>query len=165
MTEWQSDRVTKWPSDQVTEWPSDKWPSDQVTQWQEASQTIDRMVYLDIYLHLTFEHSLCVVAQVFKDLFLCHGPEGRTWVVCTSWRSLHSVFWSTNWLTVAVDRRTSKTTYDSYDPSLMMNWCEKSILRPGAQVHGVPSLKSNFLQLSPKAPAHACRLKIWENHD
>ena len=66
--------------------------------------------YKYIYLHLTFEHSLCVVVQVFKDLFLCHGPEGRTWVVGASWRSLHPVFWSTNWLTVAV-RRTSKTTY------------------------------------------------------
>ena len=43
------DRVTKWPSDQVTKWQSDrvtKWPIDWVTGWQEASQTIDRMVYL-----------------------------------------------------------------------------------------------------------------------
>ena len=41
MTEWPSDQVTKLPSDQVT-----KWPIDWVTGWQEASQTIDRMVYL-----------------------------------------------------------------------------------------------------------------------
>ena len=41
--EWLSDRVTEWPSYQVTEWPSD-----QMTEWQEASQTIDRMVYLTL---------------------------------------------------------------------------------------------------------------------
>ena len=43
--------VTEWPIDQAIEWPSDQvteWPSDQVTKWQEASQTIDRMVYFDI---------------------------------------------------------------------------------------------------------------------
>ena len=59
MTEWLSDqvtellndRVTEWPSDWVTEWPSDQvtrvteWPNYWVTGWQEASQTIDRMVY------------------------------------------------------------------------------------------------------------------------
>ena len=45
MTEWPpSDRVTKWPSDRVTEWLND-W----VTGWQEASQTIDRMVYFVKY--------------------------------------------------------------------------------------------------------------------
>ena len=32
--------MTEWPSDPVTEWPND-W----VTGWQEASQTIDRIVY------------------------------------------------------------------------------------------------------------------------
>ena len=49
VTEWPSDQVTKWPSDQVTKWPSDQeWPSDWVTEWQEASQTIDRMVYFQI---------------------------------------------------------------------------------------------------------------------
>ena len=49
VTEWPSDQVTKWPSDRVTKWPSDRvteWPNDRVTGWQEASQTIDRMVYL-----------------------------------------------------------------------------------------------------------------------
>ena len=48
VTEWPSDQVIEWLSDWVTEWPSDqvtKWPSDQVTGWQEASQTIDRIVY------------------------------------------------------------------------------------------------------------------------
>ena len=40
VTESLSDQVTKWPSDQMTEWPSDI-----VTKWQEASQTIDHMVY------------------------------------------------------------------------------------------------------------------------
>ena len=48
VAEWPSDRVTEWLSDQVTECPSDQvteWPWDQVTEWQEASQTIDRMVY------------------------------------------------------------------------------------------------------------------------
>ena len=36
--------------DQVT-----KWPSDRVTKWQEASQTIDRMVYLfEIFKILIF---------------------------------------------------------------------------------------------------------------
>ena len=46
---WLSDRLTMWPCDWVTEWMSDrvtKWPIDWVTGWQEASQTIDRMVYL-----------------------------------------------------------------------------------------------------------------------
>ena len=40
--------VSKWPRDRVTKWPSDlvtKWPNNIVTKWQEASQTIDRMVY------------------------------------------------------------------------------------------------------------------------
>ena len=49
--EWQNDIVTEWPSGRVTKWSSDrvtKWPSDQVTEWQEASQTIDRMVYFDL---------------------------------------------------------------------------------------------------------------------
>ena len=49
VTKWPSDQVTKWPSDQVTKWPSHQvteWPSDRVTGWQEASQMIDRMVYL-----------------------------------------------------------------------------------------------------------------------
>ena len=70
VTEWPSDRVTEWPSDQVTKWLSDRmtgsdqvtkwssdwvtkwlsdlvieWPNFRVTGWQEASQTIDRMVY------------------------------------------------------------------------------------------------------------------------
>ena len=48
VTKWPSDRVTKWPCDRVTEWPRDQvteWPSDRMTEWQEASQTIDRMVY------------------------------------------------------------------------------------------------------------------------
>ena len=51
-----SDQVTKWPSDRVTECPSDrvtKQPSDQVTKWQEASQTIDCMVYFQ------FSYILC----------------------------------------------------------------------------------------------------------
>ena len=34
--------------------------------------------YKYIYLHLTFEHSLCVVVQVIENLLFCHGPEGRT---------------------------------------------------------------------------------------
>ena len=38
--------MTEWPSDGVTEWQSD-----QVTKWREASQTIDRMVYLDNYIN------------------------------------------------------------------------------------------------------------------
>ena len=49
VTEWHGDRVTGWPGDWVTERPSDivtEWPSDWVTKWQEASQTIDRKVYL-----------------------------------------------------------------------------------------------------------------------
>ena len=29
-----------------------KWPSDWVTEWQEASQTIDRMVYLKDTMHI-----------------------------------------------------------------------------------------------------------------
>ena len=40
--------VTKGPSDQVTSDQMTKWPSDWVTKYlsdQEASQTIDRMVY------------------------------------------------------------------------------------------------------------------------
>ena len=59
VTEWPSDRETKWPSDWVTKWLSDQvterpcdhvteWPSDRVTGWQEATQTIDSMVYLNI---------------------------------------------------------------------------------------------------------------------
>ena len=46
----QKDWMTMWPSDRVTEWPSDwvtEWPSDWVIEWQEASHTIDRMVYLE----------------------------------------------------------------------------------------------------------------------
>ena len=51
----QDDRVTKWPSE---EWLSDqmtKLSNDQMTGWQEASQTIDRMVYLIL-------HRVCVAA-------------------------------------------------------------------------------------------------------
>ena len=50
VTKWPSVQMTKWPSDQVTEWPNDwmiKWLNDWVTGWQEASQTIDRMVYFN----------------------------------------------------------------------------------------------------------------------
>ena len=65
VTEWLSDRVTMWPNDRVTEWQSDqvpewvndrvtKWPSNWVTEWQEASQTIDWMVYF---------HSIKTAAQ------------------------------------------------------------------------------------------------------
>ena len=50
VTEWLSDRVMEWPSDRVTEWLNDRvteWPNYWVTGWQEASQTIDRMVYFN----------------------------------------------------------------------------------------------------------------------
>ena len=36
----------------VNEWPSDQMPNDWVTVWQEASQTIDRMVFYSIELPL-----------------------------------------------------------------------------------------------------------------
>ena len=70
MTKWPSDpsdQVTKWPSDWVTEWLSDRvtkwlserlfdWLSDRVTKWQEASQTIDRMVYfINVLLGLVYD--------------------------------------------------------------------------------------------------------------
>ena len=70
MTWWRDDRMTEWPNVRMTEWPDDRmsrWPNewmmgwpdvrmtwcqdDQMTGWQEASQTIDCMVYLKIYLH------------------------------------------------------------------------------------------------------------------
>ena len=62
MTEWLSDPSDPSdlsdpsdPSDRVTRvtWVT-KWPSDRVTKWQEASQTIDRMVYYYIIIIITF---------------------------------------------------------------------------------------------------------------
>ena len=57
MTGWQDDRMTGWPDDWMTRWPDDwmtrwwdeqmtGWPIDLMTGWREASQTIDRIVYL-----------------------------------------------------------------------------------------------------------------------
>ena len=63
MTKWPSDQ-TEWPSDQVTKWPSDQvteWLSDQVTKWQEASQTIDRMVYF------VYNVSACAYIDTFDS--------------------------------------------------------------------------------------------------
>ena len=61
--------MTEWPSDQVT-----KWPSDQVTKWQEASQTIDRMVYFEALLittYLVLEIQLhTLLADLRDDLLL-----------------------------------------------------------------------------------------------
>ena len=61
VTKWLGDWVTEWPSDRMTEWQNDrvtKRPSYQVTKWQEASQTIDRMVYLTERNTLFIEHGL-----------------------------------------------------------------------------------------------------------
>ena len=88
VTEWPSDQVTKWPSDRVTEWPSDRvteWPSDQVTEWQEASQTIDRMVYLyysisvpvSAYSHKSREHNI----MFDTSLDLCVVMTAAVWIV------------------------------------------------------------------------------------
>ena len=56
MTEWLDDQMTGWPDEQMDGSPDDqmtKWPDDQMTEWEEASQTIDRMVYcLSIYLFI-----------------------------------------------------------------------------------------------------------------
>ena len=46
MTKWPSDRVTEWPSDQESNDQETDWVNNWVIGWQEASQTIDRMVYL-----------------------------------------------------------------------------------------------------------------------
>ena len=60
--------TSEWPSDQMT-----KWPNDWVTGWQEASQTIDRMVYLDIW---------------FQSLFIFNCVN-----VFTTWSTLSGWFW------------------------------------------------------------------------
>ena len=51
MTEWHDDGMTGWhwwQDDVMTGWQDDQmtgWLDDKITRWQEASQTIDRMVY------------------------------------------------------------------------------------------------------------------------
>ena len=65
MTEWLSDQVTEWLSDWVTEWLSDR-----VTEWQEASQMIDRMVYLMIYiLHI---HKIQIQHSILSNYQSCN---------------------------------------------------------------------------------------------
>ena len=114
VTEWPSDRVTEWLSDRVTEWPSD-WE----TGWQEASQTIDRMVYFNNNI-ITYHHdsglvcchwSVCLKQTValWKDMdmspFWCYlcciqcGLLGCWWIgslglVNIVWRRLFSVIFS-----------------------------------------------------------------------
>ena len=62
MTRWPDDHIIWSPDDRITRWPDDQmtgspdvrmtWcQDDQMTGWQEASQTIDCMVYFKIYLH------------------------------------------------------------------------------------------------------------------
>ena len=80
VTEWPSDRVTEWLSDRVTKCPSDQvtdWVNNWVIGWLEASQTIDRMVYLFI-----FSVSYCRIAAPCAICLRWTQRHGDTLVSC-----------------------------------------------------------------------------------
>ena len=61
-----------------------EWPSDQVTEWQEASQTIDRMVYFMLWKLFTFQFEVLFNFQSVNKI------ENQTWLsskidICSSW--------------------------------------------------------------------------------
>ena len=140
MTEWSSDPVTEWPSDQVTEWPSN-----QVTKWQEASQTIDRMVWnLHTYMYFIVAVRWFLWTNVLNSgynwfkasngvsIFLCRSIYRQTSLqhVCIGHFSIKTVWYVQRFVTNVYEPRHVPTVARcEYFPSLVYD-CSIVEVRP-----------------------------------